>query len=91
MRVIVKEAGRARCPRPLDTAGEEPAEGHGPALSPGHSLERGGSCGHAEISARDRGKWAVREPVFPTRPSARGNDGAHSLLLKSGCFQLQTK
>lgn len=85
MRVIVKEAGRARCPRPLDTAGEEPAEGHGPALSPGHSLERGGS------SARDRGKWAVREPVFPTRPSARGNDGAHSLLLKSGYFQLQTK
>lgn len=35
MRVIVKEAGRARCPRPLDTAGEEPAEGHGPRSAPG--------------------------------------------------------
>lgn len=56
MRVIVKEAGRARCPRPLDTAGEEPAEGHGPALSPGHSLERGGSCG----ALRARGNLRAR-------------------------------
>lgn len=45
MRVIVKEAGRARCPRPLDTAGEEPAEGHGPRSAPGTPWSAGEAAG----------------------------------------------